>query len=250
MQTFNKYNHSRYSDSLLAEAMGLETLASIIKSNGIQIKIPKVVSVSRKELEMTRIHSCCSSQELQERFGTELAKFHSIRQTQCGFETDNFIGLNPQMNVLSDNWGEFFQKYRLGYQVRIIQNHAIRNSFEKILNQCESRLSKWLNEHCEHFSLLHGDLWSGNVLYDSDDVWMIDPAVYFGDSEADIAMTEMFGGGSPVFYHAYQTVKPFSKVYEKKKIIYNLYHYLNHYNLFGDGYLSACEHGMRVLQDI
>lgn len=250
MQTFNKHNHSQYPDSLLAEAKGLKTLARVINDHHIKIRVPDVKSVCENELVMTRIYSRRSSVELQQRLGTELAKFHSIRQSQCGFETDNFIGLNPQVNILSDDWSDFFCNYRLGYQIRMIKDSAIRSSFEKILNDCQSRLQDWLNEHCEHFSLLHGDLWSGNVMYDSGEVWMIDPAVYYGDSEVDIAMTQMFGGFSSHFYQAYQSIRPLSPVYEKKKTIYNLYHYLNHYNLFGSGYLSACEQGIQVIKQL
>ena len=129
----------------------------------------------------------------------------------------------------------------------MIRDDSLRHHFQKILDSCKSDLVECLNAHCQHYSLLHGDLWAGNVLYDSKDVWVIDPAVYFGDSEADLAMTEMFGGFSSTFYQAYQSVRPLTSVYETKKIIYNLYHYLNHYNLFGSGYLSACEQGFRVI---
>ncbi|MCB1581549.1 MAG: fructosamine kinase family protein [Xanthomonadales bacterium] len=94
---------------------------------------------------------------------------------------------------------------------------------------------------------MHGDLWSGNVMFDKEHVWLIDPAVYFGDSEADIAMTEMFGGFSSEFYLAYQSVRPLTDAYPTKRLIYNLYHYLNHYNLFGASYLSPC---LRAIQKI
>ncbi|MEZ5473364.1 MAG: fructosamine kinase family protein [Marinicella sp.] len=123
----------------------------------------------------------------------------------------------------------------------------MRKRFNHILALNQDSWIAWLNQHCSRFSLLHGDLWSGNVLFDAQNVWLIDPAVYFGDSETDIAMTEMFGGFPEAFYAAYQSVKPLSSAYPKKRILYNLYHYLNHYNLFGSAYLPACERGFQKL---
>jgi fructosamine-3-kinase len=97
---------------------------------------------------------------------------------------------------------------------------------------------------------LHGDLWSGNVLFDSNQCWLIDPAVYYGDSEVDLAMTEMFGGFSNAFYHAYFQIRSRSSTYANKRTIYNLYHYLNHYNLFGDSYLSRCREGFWSIENL
>jgi len=109
-------------------------------------------------------------------------------------------------------------------------------------------LINFLNDHCEHASMVHGDLWSGNVLFDRDSVWLIDPAIYYGDREVDLAMTEMFGGFTHEFYQFYNNTYPISNTYQQKKIIYNLYHYLNHFNLFGDRYLPACEQGFKTIE--
>ena len=87
-------------------------------------------------------------------------------------------------------------------------------------------------------------------MYDSDHVWLIDPAVYYGDREVDLAMTEMFGGFTASFYRAYDAVLPRSQDYPHKKVIYNLYHYLNHYNLFGSGYLKACYQGFDYIKKV
>lgn len=247
MSYFVKYNNSVYKDSLHAEAKGLKTLRNVIEKNHIQIKTPDVINVSSSKLTLTQIQATRPSQELQCKLGIELAKLHNIKQNHCGFESNNYIGLNPQKNIISDNWGEFFFEYRLMYQVQRIKDSSIKQQFLKILNNSKQPLVQWVNQNYQHYSILHGDLWSGNVLYDKKDVWLIDPALYYGDSEADLAMTEMFGGFSSEFYNSYQTLRPLSQTYPQKKIIYNLYHYLNHYNLFGSGYLSACEYGMKQL---
>ena len=249
MRYFVKKNHSNFSNSLITEAQGLKALQSHIKKNQIQIKTPQVIDVNKTELILTHIDSYKPSIGLQQRLGVELAKLHNIQQNFCGFETDNYIGLNPQKNIISNNWGEFFWKFRLSYQVNLIKDNSIKHQFKHALDESHIKLVQWLNQNCNHFSLLHGDLWSGNVMYDNKNFRLIDPAPYFGDSETDLAMTEMFGGFSTEFYNSYQYIRPLSNIYTKKRTIYNLYHYINHYNLFGDGYLSACIRGMKTLKN-
>ena len=139
-----------------------------------------------------------------------------------------------------DDWGAFFLDYRLKPQVRMIADSRVKAEFESRLAEHASALCGFLNRHCSHPSLLHGDLWAGNVLFDQDGPWLIDPTVYYGDREADLSMTELFGGFSPAFYQAYDSVYPRSNAYEVKRPIYNLYHTLNHYNLFGGSYLGTC----------
>lgn len=247
MNYYIKYNHSNHPQSLLAEAQGLQLLKKWIEHTQAQIKLPDVVDVNEQRLTLTKIISCHPSTIQQQQFGTQLAQLHLAKNNFCGLDTDNFIGLNQQKNIISDHWGEFFWTYRLKFQVDMIRDDCIRNEFDAILLKCQNKLVEWLNQHCSHFSILHGDLWSGNVMFDHDYVWLIDPAVYFGDSETDIAMTEMFGGFSDEFYQSYQTVKPLTRVYPQKRTIYNLYHNLNHYNLFGSSYLFSCKQGMQFI---
>jgi fructosamine-3-kinase len=182
--------------------------------------------------------------------GRGLAWLHQVEQRQYGFGADNYIGLSPQRNVWADSWGVFFVEYRLGYQVGRVKNAGIHAHFQNILTQHQTKLTDFLNTHCPHPSLVHGDLWSGNVLFDAKHVWLIDPAVYHADREGDLAMTEMFGGFHPAFYQAYDETYPLSPTYPQKKIIYNLYHYLNHYNLFGDSYLTGCQHGFEAIETL
>lgn len=190
---------------------------------------------------MTKIDSFPPSGTLLQALGKGLALIHTLPQSYFGFHRDNYIGTNPQKNCKSDNWGDFFLKYRLGYQVEMINDNRVRAPFNEVLGSKGDTLAEWLNEHGAEPALLHGDLWSGNVMFDQVSSWLIDPAVYFGDPEADLAMTELFGGFGKPFYQSYEAVRPISADYGRKQEIYNLYHYLNHYNLFGASYLGPCE---------
>lgn len=238
---FYKYNHLD-NNSLLNEVKGLELLKKTLEnSNNSYIKIPKIYNVKRSELQIENINSSNANPILMKTLGVGLARLHELKFEFYGFEEDNFIGLNPQKNILSDNWGEFFFECRLMYQVMMIENLDIKEEFIRVLSKNRNTLVDFLNENIKHASLVHGDLWSGNALFDKNSVYLIDPAVYYADREVDIAMTELFGGFSKEFYDSYKTTYPLSKEYKKKKIIYNFYHYLNHYNLFGSSYLNSCE---------
>ncbi len=244
MTVYRKRNPAGNPDALFAEGRGLEYLRqAIAKSRNPYLKIPRLFSIASDKLHMERIESQPPTRRQMEMLGKGLALLHQVPQTGFGFGEDNFIGLAPQPNGWSEDWGEFFVAKRLGFQVSLVGDAGIQAEFQSTLDQTQSKLIDFLNAHCRHPSLLHGDLWAGNVLFDATNVWLIDPAVYHGDREADIAMTEMFGGFSPPFYEAYDAHYPRTAAYPFKKIIYNLYHYLNHYNLFGAGYLAACRRG-------
>jgi len=250
---FTKPNTSKFADSLIKEASALALLRQQISESEIsELSIPEVLSVNEHELVLERVHYCAPEQQHQHMFARGLAALHGIKQENFGFHENNYIGLNPQTNSLTENWGDFFIKQRLYYQVGLIRDSAIQKGFQIILENVQQNLQDYLNQYCDFASLVHGDLWSGNVLYSRNEgqvkVWLIDPAVYFGDREVDIAMTEMFGGFSEDFYKTYHSFLPLSEEYPNKRVIYNLYHYLNHYNLFGDSYLSACQSGFEFLK--
>lgn len=251
MTDFVKQNTSPFPGALLCEARGLEVLAETLKAAGVfGLRVPAVKSVSATELVLPGINPGPASEEAMTKLGAGLAQLHAVRWPEYGFDADNMIGLSPQKNRLTDNWGEFFLRDRLGMQVAMIGNTQVREEFEAVFTRKGDELVCFLNEHCKHPSLLHGDLWSGNVLFDSAGPWLIDPAVYYGDREADIAMTELFGGFSSAFYRAYDRAYPRTDVYDTKRAIYNLYHTLNHYNLFGASYLSACRHKLDVVASL
>lgn len=248
---FRKQNTTGYPDALICEAEGLQYLSDSLQSAGVsRIRVPEVVRADEQVLELTRIQASAANERALEALGEGLAALHQREQNQYGWHRDNFIGLSPQPNRWASDWGDFFVQDRLGYQVSRISAASVRKKFETVLDDCGAALSEWLSRHCEHASLLHGDLWSGNVMFDQEGPWLIDPAVYCGDREADLAMTEMFGGFGPAFYRAYDRIYPRSGVYEQKRHIYNLYHYLNHYNLFGGSYLWGCERGLVAVQEL
>lgn len=246
MRTYLKINESAYPEALIKEASGLALLSAFC--NPELIRIPEVIDVNENQMRLTLVEDkpCCAA--LAARLGSGLAALHRVEQPRYGLGEDNYIGLNPQRNGWYTDWGRFFIEKRLRCQMSLIKNARLRRAFEKVLDKKETVLLDVLNSGCDFPSLVHGDLWCGNFLSDGQDVWLIDPAVYFADREVDLAMTEMFGGFPEAFYEAYQRDFPSSNSYPLKRDIYNLYHYLNHYNLFGDGYLSSCQRGLVVVE--
>jgi fructosamine-3-kinase len=246
---FIKTNPSQYQDALFKEAAGLSALSNKLEQNDIPIKTPQIYSVDQKNLVLEHINHIGGSKTQWQQFGQTLAQMHLLPEESYGWHENNYIGLNPQSNSITDDWGAFFVKRRLAYQINLIKNPITQKQFKQSVASIEKQLAEFLNIHCPFSSLLHGDLWSGNVLFDENHVWLIDPAVYCGDAEADLAMTELFSGFPAAFYRAYTDIKPLSKHYALKQVIYNLYHQLNHYNLFGSGYLSACKSAIATINN-
>lgn len=246
MSYYTKINRTPFSDSLIKEAQGLNALRQY--AGGGNLRVVEVFDVDEHQLKLTAVEAVAATNEHWVQLAKGLADLHNHCHSWYGYENDNYIGLNPQVNETSQDWGAFFVDNRLRYQIEIVASTALRRQFSAALNEAASILTTFLRENCAHPSPLHGDLWAGNVLFSADgQVWLIDPAMYYGDAEADLAMTEMFGGFSSVFYENYTWLRPLSDTYGAKKIIYNLYHQLNHFNLFGDSYLPACEKGMEFL---
>ena len=156
---------------------------------------------------------------------------------QYGFSQNNFIGARPQNNTWSDSWISFFRDYRLAPQFKSADSYftpADRTKITKLLDN----LDRFLVEP-EYPSLLHGDLWAGNVMCGPEGkAMLIDPACYIGHREADLAMTQLFGGFPQAFYQAYTQAAPLQPGYEDRRDLYNLYQLLNHLNLFGPTYLE------------
>ena len=183
--------------------------------------------------------------------GEQLALMHRHQAQQYGWSIDNTIGSTLQINHQEDEWVRFWSEHRLGFQLEL----AVRNGFAGHLQQQGEKLLEGIHLLMDHDpvpSLLHGDLWGGNIGFQSDGTPVIyDPAVYYGDREADIAMTELFGGFGADFYAAYNAVWPLDSGYAVRKTLYNLYHILNHANMFGGGYAGQAQ-GMidRLLVEI
>ena len=221
---------------LEAEATGLLALAG-----AHAVRVPLVLargSVAQSSfLALEWIESRPAGRAAERRLGEQLAAQHQVTAAQFGFASDNFIGRTPQPNGWLHDWAEFFRERRLRHQLTL----AAQNGFAALLEQAGERLLEsvdaLLADHRPEASLLHGDLWAGNWLADEQEEPLIfDPAVYYGDREADIAMTRLFGGFGRAFYDAYQAAAPLPAGYSVRAELYNLYHVLNHANLFGGGY--------------
>jgi protein-ribulosamine 3-kinase len=191
------------------------------------VRVPRVISLEGEKLVLERL--ALGARPDWPAMGRMLASLHRHTAPQFGWATDNWIGLAPQQNGWSDDWVDFFFSKRLIPQLE----RAGGNGFTIPL---PSR--SLLEGHRPRPSLLHGDLWNGNAGFVPDGPVFFDPAVYYGDREADLAMTELFGGFPAQFYAAYEKELPLAPGYERRRDLYNLYHVLNHLNIFGGSYLG------------
>ncbi|MCD7904976.1 MAG: fructosamine kinase family protein [Clostridiales bacterium] len=247
-KAFLKCNDIKNYDFFRAEEEGLN---SLLRTEAIGV--PKVLAVGSDRFKgnsflLTEyLETKPKIKNYWEIFGRELAKLHRTktygatsenRELRFGFKTDNYIGVSKQINKPKTNWIEFFRDCRLKPQIHMAEkrlNSELKKKCE-ILLEC---LDSFLIEP-EFPSLIHGDLWSGNALCGPDGkAWIFDPAVYIGNFEAELAMTELFGGYPASFYGAYNEVNHIGRGYKDRKDLYNLYHMLNHLNLFGASYLNA-----------
>lgn len=233
MKGFRKEAAPERADAFAAEADGLEALRP-------HICVPKVLDLGIKggkafilleHLDLRGGGDCAA-------LGRMLAALHRQTGPRFGWARDNYIGLAPQQNGWCDDWAEFWLERRMRPQF----DRAARKGFK--LEMPDLAL---LDGHHPQPSLLHGDLWSGNAGFTAEGPVVFDPAVYYGDRETDLAMTELFGGFPAEFYRAYNEAFPLAAGYEKRKHLYNLYHLLNHLNLFGGGYLGQVKATLRLL---
>lgn len=220
-----------------AEARGLKALRE-----SKACRVPDVVAVAPGWLVLEWIESAPRTPLFGEQLGRGLAVLHKVTASRFGFDSANFCGLTPQTNEWSHDWVDFFRIRRLGFQRQLLERSGcISQTLRQALLKVERRLESWLEPNSTP-SLVHGDLWGGNCIADeSGRPVLIDPAVYFGCREVDLAMTELFGGFSQAFYGAYREAWPLAPGYEDRRDLYNLYHILNHANLFGGGYLQQAE---------
>lgn len=236
--------HAGYQDMFQREAEGLRALAE-----AQAIRIPGVLAVDSQALALEMIRPAPRRTGFAESFGVQFALLHQFRGPACGFAQDNYIGATPQRNDpvtgrwqsaqddTGQDWPEFFIERRLRFQADLAAERGYGHDLKRLLDKAESTLYELLRSAIEPPVILHGDLWSGNVIVDDrGEACLIDPAVYFGHREADLAMTRLFGGFEPAFYRAYDEALPLPPGYRERLPLYQLYHVINHLNLFGGGY--------------
>jgi protein-ribulosamine 3-kinase len=174
--------------------------------------------------------------------GRQLAQMHRKTARQFGWKCDNTIGSTPQPNAWTESWIDFFRDQRLGQQLALAAQKGYGGGLQGKGERLRAGLGAFFSAYQPAPSLLHGDLWGGNAGYTrSGEPVIFDPAVYYGDREADLAMTELFGGFGADFYAAYREAWPLDAGYGERKILYNLYHILNHAYLFGGGYVGQAQ---------
>ena len=225
-------------DMLQAEAAGLKALAS-----AQAVRVPEVILQGRcaegAYLALEWIQLGRPARATEATLGEQLAWQHRCTHAQFGWDRDNTIGSTPQPNVRSESWETFFRERRLRFQLDLAgKNGADPSILERGYRLCEN-VAAFFKTYRPAASLLHGDLWGGNWGSDEDGLpVMYDPAVYYGDREAVIAMTRLFGGFGNAFYAAYQSTWALDAGASTRVPLYNLYHVLNHFNLFGGDYLQ------------
>lgn len=234
-----------------AEAAGLAALCA-----ARALRVPRVLACAHTDtaafLALEWIEAARASVACERRLGEGLAALHAVTAPRFGWERDNTIGRTLQLNGWTDGWAEFFRERRLRPQLEL----AARNGFGTLLTARGERLLEslpaLLSDHVVTASLLHGDLWGGNWLAaNSGEPVIFDPAVYYGDREADLSLTRLFGGFSAAFYRAYEALAPLPPGATARSELYNLYHVLNHANLFGGGYAQQARASIeRLLAEV
>lgn len=218
------------------EAAGLAELAA---ANAVQV--PQVIchGVAAGQAYLVLDYLSLDARGDAVQLGRQLAQQHRVSAAQFGWARDNWIGATPQPNAWHDDWVGFWRTQRLGFQLQRAAENGYGGALQRDGESLLARLDAFFDSYVPVPSLLHGDLWGGNHAYLADATPVIfDPAVYFGDRESDLAMSELFGGFAPDFYAAYREAWPLDAGYVVRKTLYNLYHILNHANLFGGGYAT------------
>ena len=238
---FVKTNELAAAPMFAAEARGLQALSA-----AGAVRTPTFVTRGSTDREAFLILEYLDLAALDQKGGAQLgaalAQMHRICGESFGWPEDNFIGATIQHNATHASWPYFFGDRRLRPQLQL----ALKNGMDRALvakgEALIERCGGLFIDYRPQASLLHGDLWSGNAAQCADGTAVIfDPACYYGDRETDIAMAELFGGFPTSFHAAYRAVWPLDSGYETRKPLYNLYHILNHFNLFGSAYLGQAQ---------
>ncbi len=236
---------SEYS-MLDAEADGLDAIAATAT-----VRTPNVLARGATDadawlaLEWLDMRPLRAATELE--LGRQLAAMHRHTAERFGWDRDNSIGRTPQPNPWTDDWLTFFAESRLRHQLDLALERGFQGALQDQGRELCLKLDRLFGDYVPVPSLLHGDLWGGNAAAVDGQPVIYDPAVYFGDRESDIAMTRLFGGYGRAFYAAYNDEWHLDAGYTRREPLYQLYHVLNHLNLFGGGYRNRAESLIRDL---
>ncbi len=236
---FIKTNHARYARMFEAEAEALREMAA---SNTVRVPEPVGYGEHADQCYVVMEYLELGGNADMARFGRQFAAMHRVTADRFGWRIDNTIGSTHQPNTQTDDWIEFWRGQRLGFQLETAAQNGYGGELQRLGERLLADMPALFENHEPGASMLHGDLWGGNygALRDGTPV-IFDPAFYYGDREADLAMTALFGGFGSRFYAAYNEAWPLDPGYEVRKDFYNIYHIINHLNLFGGGY-----HGQAV----
>ncbi|HEY0663767.1 MAG TPA: fructosamine kinase family protein [Thiobacillaceae bacterium] len=242
---FLKLNDARHHPMLVAETQGLAALAA---TGTLRVPSPIVHGTAGGQSYLVLEYLELGVRGNARLLGEQLAALHRSEGTHFGFAHDNFIGTTPQPNGWKDDWVAFWREHRLGFQLRLAATNGYGGALQRLGEKLLDALPAYYAGYIPRPALLHGDLWGGNHGYLRDGTPAVfDPAAYYGDRECDLAMTELFGGYPADFYAAYRSTYPLDAGYAVRQDLYNLYHILNHANLFGGGYARQAEGMMQRL---
>ena len=238
---FIKFNSADLLVMFEAEYAGLEELYSTRTVSVPQPLLSGIID-NKSFLLLTFVEFGPSNLGSETYLGERLAELHSVQQPFFGWHRDNTIGSTVQKNRRSEDWPSFWNQQRLGFQLQLALQHGYGGRLQQSGQDLQENVASFFTDYQPQPSLLHGDLWAGNAAVDKAGMPIVfDPACYYGDREADIAMTELFGGFSAGFYSAYNASLKLDAGYRVRRDFYNLYHILNHLNLFGGGYLNQAQ---------
>ena len=231
---FVKLNSVAHQDMFSTEA---EALGEIAATGTVRVPAPVCWGVADQTAYLVLEHLRFGRAGKGALLGEQLAAMHRVTHPTFGWHRDNTIGSTPQINTQDDDWIRFWRDQRLAYQLHLAAQNGWDGELQRLGERLLVSFVALFDGHRPQASLLHGDLWSGNHGYLADGCPVIfDPALYYGDRETDLAMTELFGGFGSDFYAGYRATWPLDAGYASRKRLYNLYHVLNHLNLFGGGY--------------
>ncbi|MCC6611422.1 MAG: fructosamine kinase family protein [Burkholderiales bacterium] len=247
---FAKLNEARLADAFAAEADGLEALARAgFRTPGV---VAQGIAAGAAFLVLEHLSLGRGNDAAYRALARGLAAMHRHAGPRFGWPRDNYIGATPQRNREAQSWAEFWERERLAPQLALAAERGFGGGLQQSGARVIAALPALLAGHAPAPVLLHGDLWSGNAGFLADGTPVLfDPAVYHGDREADLAMTQLFGGFPAAFHAAYREAAPLPSGYPARRTLYNLYHVLNHANLFGGGYATQAQGMMdRLLAEV